>query len=90
MSLSREADTLQPLADQTAALLPTRYYSDGYEAYRTLLYRQGKHQVAPGKSQTYSVEGDNKGTTRICVITWRGWVAGAGAFPAVWRHWRVR
>ena len=59
VSLSREADALQPLADQTAPLQPTRYFSDGYEVYRTLLYRQGQHRVAPGKSETYSVEGDN-------------------------------
>ena len=64
VSLTREADTLQPLADQTAALNPVRYFSDGYEVYgyevyRTLLYQQGEHQVAPGKTETYSVEGDN-------------------------------
>ncbi len=35
------------------------YYSDGLETYQTLLYATGEHQVAPGKSQTYSVEGDN-------------------------------
>jgi len=55
----RDVETLQPLADQTAPLQPTRYFSDGYEAYRSLLYRQGQHQVAPGKTETYSVEGDN-------------------------------
>lgn len=59
VSLVRDADTLQPLADQTAALQPAHYFSDGYEVYRTLLYRRGQHQVAPGKSETYSVEGDN-------------------------------
>ena len=59
MSLSREADTLQPLADQTAVLRPRHYFSDGYEAYRSLTYRSGQHAVAPGKSETYSVEGDN-------------------------------
>ena len=59
MSLTREADTLQPLADQTAGLGPSHYFSDGYEVYRTLLYQQGQHRVAPGKSETYSVEGDN-------------------------------
>ena len=59
VSLTREADTLQPLVDQTVVLQPTRYFSDGYEAYRSLVYRQGQHEVAPGKSETYSVEGDN-------------------------------
>ena len=59
VSLVRDTDTLQPLADQTAALQPAHYFSDGYEVYRSLLYRQGQHRVAPGKSETYSVEGDN-------------------------------
>ena len=59
MSLTREADTLQPLADQTAVLRPSHYFSDGYEGYRTLLYQHGQHAVAPGKSETYSVEADN-------------------------------
>ena len=104
MSLTREAETLQPLADQTAGdqtagLGPSHYFSDGYEVYRTLLYRQGQHRVAPGKSETYSVEGDNAdlrhyptktllgafGTT-----TWRVWDARAGVSAASWRHWRGR
>jgi insertion element IS1 protein InsB len=59
VSLTCKANTLQPLVDQTAALRPTHYFSDGYEVYRTLLYQQGQHEVAPGKSETYSVEGDN-------------------------------
>ena len=59
MSLTREADALQPLADQTAALRPKRYFSDGYGAYKSLLYRRGEHAVALGKSETYSVESDN-------------------------------
>ena len=48
----------QPLVDQTARLQPQRYFSDGYEAYSSLLYPRGQHAVAPGKSETYSVEGD--------------------------------
>ena len=35
-----------------------RYFSDGFPTYAQLLY-PGTHAVAPGKSQTYSVEGDN-------------------------------
>ena len=50
---------MQPLADQTAQLTPTRYFSDGWEAYAGLWYRSGIHAVAPGKSQTYSVEAVN-------------------------------
>ena len=59
VSLTRDADTLQPLADQTGMVGPSRYFSGGYEVYRTLLYRQGQYAFAPGKSETYSVEGDN-------------------------------
>lgn len=36
------------------------YYTDGCDTYRYLMYPGQKlHQVAPGKSQTYSVEGSN-------------------------------
>ncbi len=55
----RGADTLQPLADQTAALGVQQYFSDGLEAYRSLYYRQAQHAIAPGKSETYSVEAVN-------------------------------
>jgi hypothetical protein len=34
------------------------YFSDGFATYAQLLY-PGEHKVAPGKSQTFSVEGDN-------------------------------
>jgi IS1 family transposase len=34
------------------------YYSDGYMLYRDLAY-WGNHTVAPGKSETYTVEGVN-------------------------------
>ncbi len=37
----------------------TQYYSDGFTTYATLVYYPGRHAVAPGKSQTYSVEADN-------------------------------
>lgn len=59
VSTTRDGQTLQPLADQTAGLHPQRYFSDGLEAYTGLWYRCGTHAVAPGKSQTYSVEGVN-------------------------------
>lgn len=35
------------------------YYSDAFAPYQTLVYYPGMHAVAPGKSQTYSVEADN-------------------------------
>jgi insertion element IS1 protein InsB len=36
-----------------------QYYSDAFPTYETLVYYPGQHAVAPGKSQTYSVEADN-------------------------------
>ena len=36
-----------------------QYYSDACPIYETLVYYPGHHAVAPGKSQTYSVEADN-------------------------------
>jgi insertion element IS1 protein InsB len=36
-----------------------QYYSDGLATDETLVYYPGRHEVAPGKSQTYSVEADN-------------------------------
>lgn len=59
MSGARDSDTLQPLADQTAGLSVQQYFSDGLEAYRSLWYGKASHAVAPGKSQTYSVEAVN-------------------------------
>ena len=35
------------------------YYSDGFEAYALLWYHQGSYAVSVGKTDTYSVEGDN-------------------------------
>jgi insertion element IS1 protein InsB len=36
-----------------------QYYSDAFPTYETLVYYPGRYAVAPGKSQTYSVEADN-------------------------------
>jgi IS1 family transposase len=39
---------------------PVRYFSDDCPTYRYLMYPGRRaHQVAPGKSQTYTVEGTN-------------------------------
>ena len=46
-----------PLLQHTATSAH-RYFSDGFATYAQLLY-PGTHAVAPGKSQTFSVEGDN-------------------------------
>ena len=58
-------DTMQPLVDQVFSLIPQvhQFYSDGFSTYHELVYRQEKrvarHDVAPGKTQTYTVEGTN-------------------------------
>lgn len=63
--LERSYDTLQPLVDEVFVLTPCvhQFYSDGLSTYHQLVYRKGKrrarHDVAPGKEQTYTVEGTN-------------------------------
>ena len=47
---------MQGLIDSSPAA--GTYYSDGYFMYNDLCY-WGTHTVAPGKSQTYTVEGIN-------------------------------
>ena len=61
-----------------------RYFSAGFPTYAQLMY-SGEHAVAPGKSETFSVEGDNAELRHYldCGIIWRGWVGGAAASPAV-------
>ena len=52
----RTWDTLQTLVD--TAPPGQAYFSDGFATYGQLMY-PAAHTVALGKSQTYSVEGDN-------------------------------
>jgi len=35
------------------------YFSDGFDAYSRLWYHFGRYEVSEGKTDTYSVEGDN-------------------------------
>jgi IS1 family transposase len=35
------------------------YYSDGFDAYQWLWYHCGRYEVSEGKTDAYSVEGDN-------------------------------
>jgi len=62
---TRSFDTMQPLVDQVFERVPHvgQFYSDGLPTYGELVYRQGRrsarHEVAPGKQQTYTVEGTN-------------------------------
>ena len=37
----------------------THYYSDELNVYPSLVYYPGRHEFSEGKSDTYSVEGDN-------------------------------
>ena len=53
---NRDWNALQQVVDDAPPA--HRYFSDGFPTYAQLLY-PGTHAVAPGKSQTYSVEGDN-------------------------------
>jgi IS1 family transposase len=53
----RTTEVLQGVVEGTAPA--TQYYSDAFPTYETLVYYPGRHTVAPGKSQTYSVEADN-------------------------------
>ena len=36
-----------------------RYHSDAFDAYDRLWYHYGVYEVSQGKTETYSVEGDN-------------------------------
>ena len=53
----RDWGALQGVVDQAPDA--PRYFSDGFNVYPALMYAPGEHAVAPGKSQTYSVEGGN-------------------------------
>jgi len=53
----RTVDGMQDLVEH--APQAHQYYSDAFPLYDRLVYYPGQHAVAPGKSQTYSVEGDN-------------------------------
>lgn len=56
---------MPPLVDEVFELKASvrRFFSDGLGTYRELVYKQGQskatHDVAPGKEQTYTVEGTN-------------------------------
>jgi len=52
----RTTEALQLMLD--ASPPAARYFSDGFNTYFDLCY-WGAHAVAPGKSETYSVEGAN-------------------------------
>ena len=53
----RTQETMQPIVDDAPTAF--QYCTDGFTVYDALNYHCGLHRVAPGKSQTYSVEGGN-------------------------------
>jgi hypothetical protein len=53
----RSGALVQSLLAQTVP--GKRYYSDGHEGYRGVVYWPAEHQALLDKSETYSVEGDN-------------------------------
>lgn len=57
MVAERTTALMQAIIDRTPSA--RHYYSDDFSTYHTLVYDPGHHQTAPGKSQTYSVEGVN-------------------------------
>ncbi len=55
--LDRSFEAMQEVVDR--APRAPHYFSDGLAVYQDLYYYDGQHRVAPGKSQTYSVEAVN-------------------------------
>jgi insertion element IS1 protein InsB len=53
----RTQQAIQDLVDE--ALKAKQYFSDAFDAYDRLWYHGGRYEVSEGKSETYSVEGDN-------------------------------
>lgn len=53
----RTGEALQDTIERAAPA--PQYYSDAFPTDATRVYYPGTHAVAPGKSQTYSVEADN-------------------------------
>ena len=53
----RTGEVVQTLLTETVQ--GHRYYSDLFEAYQTVVYWPAEHFPMSGKSETFSVEGDN-------------------------------
>jgi IS1 family transposase len=53
----RTQQAIQGMVDD--ATKAQQYYSDAFDAYDRLWYHYGKYEVSEGKTDTYSVEGDN-------------------------------
>lgn len=57
MVWERTQQAIQGMVDD--ATKAKQYYSDAFDAYDRLWYHYGKYEVSEGKTDTYSVEGDN-------------------------------
>lgn len=57
MVWERTQQDIQGMVDQ--APKAKQYFSDAFDAYDRLWYHYGRYQVSEGKTDTYSVEGDN-------------------------------
>jgi IS1 family transposase len=53
----RNTENMQNVVDQGPRA--TQYFSDAFATYSSLVYYPGKYIVSEGKTDTYSVEGDN-------------------------------
>jgi insertion element IS1 protein InsB len=53
----RTQEAIQEMVDE--APKAKRYYSDAFDVYERLWYHWGVYEVSQGKTDTYSVEGDN-------------------------------
>lgn len=57
MVWERTQQAIQDIVDE--APKAKEYYSDAFETYAGLWYHFGRYEVSDGKTDTYSVEGDN-------------------------------
>lgn len=57
MVWERTQEAIQQMVDD--APKAKWYFSDGFDAYQRLWYHFGRYEVSEGKTDTYSVEGDN-------------------------------
>jgi insertion element IS1 protein InsB len=53
----RTQEAIQEMVDE--APKAKHYYSDAFDVYERLWYHWGVYEVSQGKTDTYSVEGDN-------------------------------
>jgi insertion element IS1 protein InsB len=53
----RDTESLQKVVDQGPRA--NTYFSDAFSTYESLVYYPGKYAISVGKTDTYSVEGDN-------------------------------